>query len=77
MLSAGWESGRGGSILARHEWKGLSKTPGALEDWVQKRGQEQAELSRRRSSRLEQMRNRSDQQQHVPGAFESDEEEDS
>ncbi|RDB29479.1 LEC14B protein [Hypsizygus marmoreus] len=64
IMSAGWESGRGGSIVARHEWKGLLKMPGALEDWVEKDKQESAELAgRRRSARL---RSRA---QYVPGAF--------
>ncbi|KAJ3509695.1 hypothetical protein NLJ89_g5084 [Agrocybe chaxingu] len=33
ILSAGWENG---TVIARHEYKGLSKTSGALEDWVEK-----------------------------------------
>jgi WD repeat-containing protein 23 len=37
-MSVAWSSaGRGGSVVARHEWKGLSKMPGALEDFVEKR----------------------------------------
>lgn len=72
IMSAGWESGRGGSIVARHQWKGLSKLPGALEDWVEKTKQEQSDNSLRRSSRLQgQARG-----QRVPGAFETSEEED-
>lgn len=74
IMSAGWESGRGGSIVARHEWKGLSKMPGALEDWVEKRNQEQSEITsragRRRSLRLSRRA-----QQHVPGAFEDEDDE--
>ena len=36
-MSVAWSStGRGGSVVARHEWKGLSKMPGALEDFVEK-----------------------------------------
>ncbi|KAF8921890.1 WD40-repeat-containing domain protein [Mucidula mucida] len=34
MMSAAWANSRGGSILARHEWKGLQKMGGSLEDWV-------------------------------------------
>jgi DDB1- and CUL4-associated factor 11 len=37
-MSVAWSSGsRGGSVVARHEWKGLLKMPGALEDLVEKR----------------------------------------
>ena len=43
MMSAAWEGARGGSIVARHEWKGLSKLPGALEDWVEKKKLERLE----------------------------------
>jgi len=67
-MSAGWESGRGGSVVARHEWKGLSKMPRALEDWVEKNAEEQKDSSARpvrRSTRLH---------RRVPGAFESEEE---
>ncbi|EGO04656.1 hypothetical protein SERLA73DRAFT_173890 [Serpula lacrymans var. lacrymans S7.3] len=60
MMSAGWEGDRvGGSIVARHEWKGLLKT--SLEDWVEKDHQERRDsVTRRRGDR-------------IPGAFESDE----
>lgn len=70
-MSAGWESGRGGSIVARHEWKGLSKMPGALEDWVEKRNQEEADASSRlhRSPFLQHMH------RHMPGTFEDEDEE--
>lgn len=73
-MSAGWESGRGGSIVARHEWKGLMRMPGALEDWVEKEAQEAMEHSEgvRRSPRLQRMR----RAQHVPGAFNDTDEED-
>ena len=36
-MSVGWSNGHGGSVVARHEWKGLLKMPGALEDLVEKR----------------------------------------
>lgn len=43
-MSVAWSSaGRGGSVVARHEWKGLSKMPGALEDLVEKRRLESQE----------------------------------
>lgn len=36
-MSVAWSSaGRGGSVVARHEWKGLLKMSGALEDFVEK-----------------------------------------
>lgn len=70
-MSAGWENSRGGSVVARHEWKGLSKTSGALEDWVEKNAEEQKESRTRKCSvrRSTRLRNR-----RIPGAFESEEE---
>ncbi|KAJ6611484.1 WD40-repeat-containing domain protein [Mycena sp. CBHHK59/15] len=56
LMSAGWESGRGGSRVARHEWKGLSKMSGSLQDWVEKNAQEGN--SPRRSTRLHEARRR-------------------
>ena len=47
--------------------------PGALEDWVEKSTQEQRESSRRRSTRLQERANR-EASQHIPGAFESEDE---
>jgi WD repeat-containing protein 23 len=47
IMSAAWESAGGGSVVARHEWKGLSKFPGALEDWVAKRKEENLSGPRR------------------------------
>lgn len=61
IMSVGWESGHGGSTVARHEWKGLSKMHNNLEDWAEKQRTERAE-------RLHQTRTR-----HVPGAFTDDE----
>jgi WD repeat-containing protein 23 len=69
-MSVGWENGRGGSIIARHEWKGLSKRPGALEDWARKETEEESDRSRRWRAR--QARTRQHQRQ-VPGAFETSE----
>lgn len=75
LMSAGWESGRGGSIVARHEWKGLSKLHGSLEDWVEKNSQERSDASStRRSRRLQEQRVRRRAFLHVPGAFDSGEE---
>jgi DDB1- and CUL4-associated factor 11 len=48
MLSAAFESSTRGSTVARHEWKGLSKTTRALEDYVEKQKLEASERSRRR-----------------------------
>ena len=47
MLSAAWGA-HGDSTVARHEWKGLTKTAGALEDWVEKNRQESSERTARR-----------------------------
>lgn len=63
-MSVGWESGRGGSTVARHEWKGLSKMSHKLEDWGEKKRLERAE--RRRQTRT----------RHIPGAFTDDDDED-
>jgi len=70
MLSAGWEHARGGTVIARHEFKGLSKTTRSLEDWVEKDQSEAAENSLRRSSRLR------SRQLHVPGTYYDIDEED-
>ncbi|KAJ7492078.1 WD40-repeat-containing domain protein [Mycena latifolia] len=80
LMSAGWESGRGGSRVARHEWKGLSKMGGSLEDWVEKNAQEEPRRSSRqegprRSSRLEQLSARA-RRATMPGTFESDDSDD-
>lgn len=64
-MSAGWESTHGGTVIARHEYKGLLKMPGALEDLVEKRWQEAADPDVRRSARL-----RAQHGQHIPGAYE-------
>ncbi|GBE77655.1 WD40 repeat-like protein [Sparassis crispa] len=55
LMSAGWlGSGWGtreGSIIARHEWKGLSKSRGALEDYVEKQNLERTERTQRRAAK--------------------------
>lgn len=80
MLSAGWEDASGGTVIARHEWKGLMKMPGALEDWVEKNRQEAIDSSndRRRTGRLQDNAYRRGwASQYVPGALSaSDDEED-
>ncbi|KAJ8084592.1 hypothetical protein PM082_003365 [Marasmius tenuissimus] len=45
MMSAAWENRRTGSTLARHDWKGLSKLGGSLEDWNEKRRLESRETN--------------------------------
>jgi hypothetical protein len=50
-MSVAWSNGQGGSVVARHEWKGLLKMPGALEDLVEKRRLENLEGSPTRSRR--------------------------
>lgn len=66
-MSVGWESSRvGGSIVARHEWKGLSKMAYSLEDFTEK---QRAERSQRAVNRAERYR-------RVPGAFEEEDDED-
>ncbi|KAH7923909.1 WD40 repeat-like protein [Leucogyrophana mollusca] len=66
MMSAGWEGSRtGGSIVARHEWKGLSKMASSLEDWTEKQKAERAERAAKRASR----------NRRLPGAFEDESDE--
>jgi DDB1- and CUL4-associated factor 11 len=36
-MSAAWQGGNGLSVIARHEWKGLSKMLNSLEDWDERR----------------------------------------
>ncbi|OSX66899.1 hypothetical protein POSPLADRAFT_1042203 [Postia placenta MAD-698-R-SB12] len=47
LMSAGWVGGRWsareGSVIARHEWKGLSKMQYSLRDYQERRRQENAE----------------------------------
>ena len=65
-MSAGWENMSGGTVIARHEYKGLSKMAGALEDWV-----ERQKLETSHASNGPRWSNR----RYMPGAYESDEEE--
>jgi DDB1- and CUL4-associated factor 11 len=48
-MSVGWSSGHGGSEVMRHEWKGLLKMQGRLEDLVEKQRLESQERSANRS----------------------------
>lgn len=72
-MSAGWENGRGGSVVARHEWKGLSKMSWNLEDWAEKHAQEQTE-SRATRGAVRRSRRLRERAEHIPGAFQSEEE---
>ncbi|KAF4573324.1 hypothetical protein EYR40_003596 [Pleurotus pulmonarius] len=67
LMSAGWDGGRGGSSLARHEWKGMSKLR-RLEDVVEKERQESTSSPHRRSNRLSTSL-RGSLQRTLPGAF--------
>jgi WD repeat-containing protein 23 len=61
-MSVGWANRRSGSIVARHEWKGLSKLGHRLEDWVDRESAEYAERTRPRPTNV-----------RIPGAFVDDE----
>jgi len=50
IMSVGWGI-RGGSSVARHEWKGLSKMSNKLEDFVQKQRDERGERASRWAAR--------------------------
>lgn len=66
-MSVGWESSRyGGSIVARHEWKGLSKMAYSLEDFTEKQRTESAQKAARRMPG----------RRRIPGAFEEEDDED-
>ena len=51
MMSAGWLGGGWGtnesSVIARHEWKGLSKMRYSLEDYVEQQNLENAQRAQR------------------------------
>lgn len=63
MMSVGWEGSRHGSVLARHEWKGLSKMGNTLEDY----------LERQRANMVDAAgRQRHYPLSRIPGAFDDD-----
>lgn len=64
MMSAGWDGGHSlsKSVVARHEWRGLSKMSYGLEDWMEKQNIERGERATRTRRTL-----------RVPGAFDSEE----
>lgn len=68
LLSAGWDSSREGSTVARHEWKGLNKLR-SLEDWNERASQERRETTRRRRSARIQARG----SDRMPGTYLGDE----
>ena len=70
IMSAGWEGSYGQSLVARHEWKGLSKIGGRLEDHVTKELEEKSEhqTSSRRSSNRQTSR-RETLLRHLPGHY--------
>ncbi|PFH52343.1 hypothetical protein AMATHDRAFT_140392 [Amanita thiersii Skay4041] len=64
LMSAAWESGHGGSVVARHEWKGLLKKLRTIEDWQEKQRTEQEDpVVQRRQYGV---------RRHFPGSFEDD-----
>jgi len=78
LISAAWSSAEGGSHIARHEWKGLSKMGGRIEDWAQKQREEELEFEdqrRRRSARLRAMAQHRSAVRNMPGAFNGDDDE--
>jgi WD repeat-containing protein 23 len=58
-MSAGWHSERGGTVIARHAFKGLSKLPGGLEDWAEKKRLERSEAEASPQRR----------RYHIPGRY--------
>ncbi|KAG2358232.1 WD40-repeat-containing domain protein [Suillus spraguei] len=65
MMSAGWDGGgqsSSKSVVARHEWKGLSKMSYSLENWVEKQNIERDERAMRTRRTL-----------RIPGAFDVEE----
>ncbi|KAL5494725.1 hypothetical protein ACEPAI_186 [Sanghuangporus weigelae] len=72
MLSAAWGA-HGTSSVARHEWKGLDKMGGSLEDWEEKRVAEEAERISGRSAPLRRSMRLSSV---LPGAYHFDDDED-
>jgi WD repeat-containing protein 23 len=59
IMSAGWHSERGGTVIARHAFKGLSKLPGGLEDWAEKKRLERSEAEASPQRR----------RYHIPGRY--------
>ena len=81
LMSAAWGEAHDGTAIARHEWKGLSKLRGRLEDWVDKEEDEAEDAFRTRSVRVTRSSVTSTGSRNMPGRFvdsnESEEESDS
>lgn len=72
IMSAAWSNRSGGTVIARHEWKGLSKLRYKLEDWLQK-----GELEARDSPPLGRRRPGLRERRHVPGSYSVSDDDDS
>jgi WD repeat-containing protein 23 len=71
-MSVGWESGRGHSSVARHEWKGIGKLGdgmGKIEDHVERQRLERVERASQRAAR------RSTRTSRMPGSFDWEDDE--
>lgn len=77
MVSAAWGA-HGTSSVARHEWKGLTKMNGRLEDWEEKRIAEAKERSpvRQRVSERTPLRRSVGLSTALPGSYNSDDDDD-
>lgn len=65
-MSVGWESDRGHSSVARHEWKGIGKLGdgmGKIEDHVERQRIERGERAKQREAR------RGNNTSRMPGSF--------
>ncbi|KAF9531828.1 WD40-repeat-containing domain protein [Crepidotus variabilis] len=67
IMSAGW--GEEGTAIARHEYKGLSKMGGVLEDWIEKHRAETTQALGRSQVGVGRGQN-----PRIPGAFDVDDE---
>jgi WD repeat-containing protein 23 len=74
-MSVAWSSGHEGSVVARHEWKGLLKMPGALEDLVERRRLESEEQSANRWGSMPGHLDSSDDE-YMPESDDDDDEDD-
>jgi WD repeat-containing protein 23 len=70
LMSVAWATRHEGSIVARHEWKGLGKMSQRLEDWVDKQSAEYIEQTR--ASEAKQARAAEARSRRLPGAFEEE-----
>ena len=70
LMSVGWSSGHGSSVVVRHEWKGLQKMQGALEDLVEKQRLESQEQSVNRARGVPGYRDSDDD--YMPGSVDDE-----